>query len=305
MSIHLSSAILVLLSSYPTLCAAAVDAALPQAIAQPLTPAVQLDQAVITIPKAATDPMQPEQETLEASDDPLQPEQSIQQESISIPKSTAIAATFCSAVKFENARKSSFPVTLFLARPIVDKDGSVLAPVNSLVSAQLKPTSEGVQIELDALVVGGQFIPIQTSAISIPVLYTVKQDSIDYGYDDQLNRGVVFNVANGLQNWLGNQGFLPSTASGVLGAGLAIASGVSARSGRPEADKEMEVPERSMILFPLVSAVTLPPAALQTVSSSRQAALVCSEDTSTTQDSSDGPPYNPADEPSDQPSDEE
>lgn len=299
----LSSAILVLLSSYPTLCAAAVDAALPQAIAQP-TPDIQLDQAVITLPEAVTgsiDPPQPEQETPEAADDPLQQEQEIQPEqSISIPKSTAIAATFCSAIKFENARKSSFPVTLFLARPIVDQDGSVLAPVNSLVSAQLKPTSEGVQIKLDALVVGGQFIPIQTSVISIPVLYTVKQDGVDYGYDDQLRRGVVFNVANGLQSWLGNQGFLPSTASGVLGAGLAIASGVSAGSGRPEAAKEMEVPERSMILFPLLSAVILPPAALQAVpSSSGQAAFVCSED-STTQDSSNGASYDPADETSDQ-----
>lgn len=294
----LSSTVLVLLSSCPTLCAAAVDAALPQASAQPSTPAVQLDQAVITLPEAITDPIQPEQETPEAADDPLQPEQA-QQESISIPKSTVIAATFCSATKFEDVRKSSFPVTLFLARPIVDRDGKTLAPVNSLVSAQLKPTSEGVQIKLDALVIGGQFIPIQTSALSIPVLSTVKQDGIDYGYDEQQSRGVMFNVANGLQSWLGNQGFLPSTASGLLGAGLAVASGVSAGSDRKVA-KEMEIPERSMIIFPLLSSVTIPPATLQAVSSSSgQAILVCSEDTGIAQDSSDETADETADETSD------
>ena len=89
---------------------------------------------------------------------------------ITIPQFSVIAATFCSAIKFENERDDRFPVTLFLARPIMDNDGSILAPVNSLVNAQVEPTKEGVKIQIDAIVIGGRLISVKTSALSIPIL---------------------------------------------------------------------------------------------------------------------------------------
>lgn len=72
MSLHLSSTALALLS-YPTLCVAAVDAALPQVIPQLLTPAIQLEQAVITLPRTATDSIdspQPQAAPQAADDSP-------------------------------------------------------------------------------------------------------------------------------------------------------------------------------------------------------------------------------------------
>lgn len=82
MSLHLSSTTLVLLTcGYPTLCAAAVDAALSQAIPQPLTPAIQLEQAVVTIPETATGSIDspPEQAAPQVADDCPQPQQDQQE----------------------------------------------------------------------------------------------------------------------------------------------------------------------------------------------------------------------------------
>lgn len=76
MSLHLSSIALALLTcSYPTLCVAAVNTALPQAISHPLTPAIQLEQAPITLPTTAKDSIdlpQPEQAAPQDVDSPMQ-----------------------------------------------------------------------------------------------------------------------------------------------------------------------------------------------------------------------------------------
>lgn len=195
------------------------------------------------------------------------PEPSVQLDrEVIVPEFSVIAVAFCSAIKFENERDDHFPVTLFLARPIMDANGEIVAPVNSLVSAQVEPTSRGVKIQVDALVVGGRLIPVKTAALSIPILSTVKEDPYgDYAYGDggsyyapQPGRGLALSVANGLQYWLPNQEFLPGTASSLLGAGLAIAAGVAAATDKPKREKLIEVPEGGTLIFPLLSPVTLP-----------------------------------------------
>ncbi len=219
-----------------------------------------------------------------------------------IPEASAIAVTFCSAVKFENEREDRFPVTLFLARPIVDDDGGILAPVNSLVNAQVEPNSRGVKINIDAVVIGGRLIPVKTATLSIPILSTAKDgDGDDYGYGGydgtyygQPGRGVALNVANGLQSWLGNQELLGGTASGLLGAGLAIAAGVTAATDKPERAKLIEVPEGGTLIFPLLSPVTLPPKVMNSIAAlapEQTSTSLCSRDVDVAEDSSDEDEY--------------
>ncbi len=261
----LSSTILALLvSGFPSIPALAQ--------ASPSDPAPQPNQA-------KPDPEPPVTQADQAEPDPDAYVQSSQ--GVTIPESSAIAVTFCSAVKFENEREDGFPVTLFLARPVMDSDGGILAPVNSLVNAQVEPSSKGVKIQVNAIVIGGRMIPVKTSTLSIPILSTTKEgDGYENGYDDYASggydgggayygrpgRGVALNVASGLQSWLGNQEIIGGTASGLLGAGLAIAAGVTAATDkRPERSKLIEVPEGGMLLFPLLSPVALPSKVMQSV----------------------------------------
>lgn len=247
-------------------------------ISSPSIPA--LAQATQPEPKPKQAKPDPEPPTLQANQAEPDPDAYVQSsQGIMIPEASAIAVTFCSAIKFENEREDGFPVTLFLARPLMDDDGGILAPVNSLVNAQVKPTSKGVKIQVDAIVIGGRMIPVKTSTLSIPILSTTKEgegyeeyDNYDYGgyggdyYSGRPGRGVALNVANGLQSWLGNQEILGGTASGLLGAGLAIAAGVTAATDkRPERAKLHEVPEGGMLIFPLLSPVSLSPKVMQSV----------------------------------------
>jgi hypothetical protein len=87
-----------------------------------------------------------------------------------IPQSAAIVVTFASEMNFKVDEDQSQPTTLLLANPIVDSQGNTIAPANSPVQARLVPVDngKGVQIYAEALVSGGQMIPIQAVSAVIP-----------------------------------------------------------------------------------------------------------------------------------------
>ncbi|PSO85989.1 MAG: hypothetical protein BRC45_03315 [Cyanobacteria bacterium QS_5_48_63] len=197
---------------------------------------------------------------------------------ITIPRSSAVTVTFCSNLQFDPQQTGSFPVTLFLARPILDSNGKVIAPVNTLVRAKLKPIdkkedeeedeNQGFKIKPEALVIGGRFIPIETSSVSIPTLASVRQQN-NYTYSSyggQGWEGPLVQVADelvGTGGLLESQRVLDRSTSDLLSLGLAIASGVSAGLSQPEPpdpedNKIMEVSEGIQLIFPLKSSVALP-----------------------------------------------
>jgi hypothetical protein len=186
-----------------------------------------------------------------------------------LPASSAVTVMFCNNIKFDAEQRSAFPVTLFLARPLMDAQGNVIAPTNSLVSATVTPTKEGVRLAAEGLVVGGQYIPIQTPQLSVPILSEVqRQNSYYSGYSfRQQNPGVYFNVANNLQSWLGTQGVFNDGTSDIFGAGLAVAAGVASgmmnERNQPEEIKTTEVAQGVMLIFPLLNDVALPRVATQ------------------------------------------
>ncbi|MGF1479722.1 MAG: hypothetical protein ACFB4I_09555 [Cyanophyceae cyanobacterium] len=212
--------------------------------------------------------------------------------SITIPASSAIAITFCSQVQFDaEEQESSFPTTVYLAQPITDVDGNILAPINSLVSAQVTPTDEGVQLHAEALVIGGQYISIETPVVSVPVLSRATEDTYySSGYSTNTEQlGVGYNVARNLRDWLGlgvsqttqttttygtsygsalteiaeASGVIDSSTGLWLDAGLAVAEAVfmGMNNRSPKETRVTEVAQGVTIVFPLLAPVDVPPVA--------------------------------------------
>lgn len=271
--ILLNTIVTLAISGCPVTSVIAMSTALSQTVAQPVNPSTQVNPGM-TAPGSS-----PPNQDITAPEPLSQPSQKI-----TIPTASAVPVTFCSTVKFNAKQKSGFPVTVYLTRPIIDSNGNQLVPANSLVSAQLKPTKEGVQIKAENLVIGGQVVPVQTSVLSVPILSETRQEDY-YAYEQ--NPGLPYQVADNLQDWLGDQGILSGGTSDLLGFGLAVASGVSTGLNRPKRTETMEVPEGSTFVFQLLSPVDLPPTVTDILSRSNRAPIsLCSEETELIQDSS-------------------
>jgi len=195
-----------------------------------------------------------------------------ERQSVIIPKSSAITTTFCSNVKFNKDQASKFPVTLSLARPIMDNNGKVIAPINSLVKASIDATNEQIKIKPKAVVIGGRYIPIETEKVSVPALDDTRGTSNFSRFSSRdSERGVAFQVTNNISRWLSRT----PTAFGnetdnLLSFGLTVASGIirGLNDPRPPSEKRketrvMEIRQGTKLIFPLGSSVELPAMATQ------------------------------------------
>ena len=193
-----------------------------------------------------------------------------------IPQGAAITVQFCSNVKFNYEQGSSFPITLALARPITDRQGNVVAPVNSLVRARVEPKEDETQLKPKALVVGGRYIPVETEAVSVPALTDDRASFRTRTFrTGRGQHGVGFRVADSIDNWLLNRAgpsVFPGEANNTddfLGLGLAIATGVFQGLNEPdppdpEEQKVMKVREGIQLIFLLRQAARVPAPACET-----------------------------------------
>ncbi|MFB6277716.1 MAG: hypothetical protein ABEI32_16390 [Halothece sp.] len=220
-----------------------------------------------------------ELEVPEPSNSPLQPTRNHSnqnnsfsyrdREKVMIPKSSAITTTFCSNVKFNQEQASTFPVTLSLARPIMDSNGNVVAPINSLVRAKIDATKEeDIQIKPKAIVIGGRYIPIETEKVSVPALTDTRRSRTTFRTTfNRGQRGVAFRVTNNISRWLSRTpSALDNETSNLLSFGLSVATGIAQGMNEPdppdpEETKVLEIREGTKLIFPLVSSVELPPMA--------------------------------------------
>lgn len=187
---------------------------------------------------------------------------------VTIPKFSAITTIFCSEVKFNHEQPSSFPVTLSLARPIMDMNGNIIAPVNSLVSANVDANGNEIKIKPNALVIGGRYIPIETDQVAVPALIDTRRITNTFSRSfDRGQRGVAFRVSDNLIDWLAlrrTTTVLEDNTSTLLGFGLSIATGIAQGLNEPdppepEETQVREIQEGIKIIFPLKSSVELPP----------------------------------------------
>jgi hypothetical protein len=188
---------------------------------------------------------------------------------VMIPESSAITTTFCSNVKFNQEQASTFPVTLSLARPIMDSNGNVIAPVNSLVRAKIDATEEeDIKIKPKAVVIGGRYIPIETQKVSVPALTDTRRSRRTFSSTfNRGQRGVAFRVTDNISRWLSRTpSALDLETSNLLSFGLSVATGIAQGVNEPdppdpEETKVLEIREGTKLIFPLGSTVELPPMA--------------------------------------------
>ncbi|NET45924.1 hypothetical protein [Okeania sp. SIO2B3] len=84
-----------------------------------------------------------------------------------IPQSTAIVVAFPHPIEFDVGQEQPYSTTVPLAQPILDSQGDIAVPANSLVTVKLVPSNGGAQIVAESIVIAGQVVPIKASGSTI------------------------------------------------------------------------------------------------------------------------------------------
>jgi hypothetical protein len=176
---------------------------------------------------------------------------------VTIPKSSAIIVSFPAEIMLDPKRQHNVPMTLPLMRPIVDVDGNIVIPAKSLVIAQLKSMPGGDLIEVTAVVVGGQVVPINAIGTLVPA----QKKPEDYSNQYIPSPGPLNNTFNSLSNWQLSSNYLSLTKNARLndyiGIGLAVANGLTTPTPKsPPA--YVNITQGSIYVLTLANSVTLP-----------------------------------------------
>jgi len=181
-----------------------------------------------------------------------------------IPQSSAITITFPIGVRLNAGQKKSLPTVAYLAQPLLDSSGNVVAAANSPVSIQIEPTKGGAQIKADALVVGGRVIPILALGPLIPDYTVTTASGVQQA---QANQGLFSSLAGSLFSVVGAATRASSdkvtnlaNLGTSLGAGLGIVSGLSS----PKTTRQVEISQGSVYILTLQAPVSLQPNGVQT-----------------------------------------
>jgi hypothetical protein len=175
-----------------------------------------------------------------------------------VPQTAGVIITFPAAVTVDVGQKQDYPLTLPLAQALTDSQGRTVVPENTPVSIKLKPTDGGIQIVAESLVVGGQIVPIQAASPVIPgtTITQMKgnQKAVETGAVYGRLGGSIFGVMGGGDPDRFDQGAMVGSALGLL-SGL--------RS--PEKVRIAQIPQGSVYVLALKSAINLPFVAAQPV----------------------------------------
>ena len=192
------------------------------------------------------------------------PTPSIQNQTVTIPQSAAIIISFPTAVTFDTSQKQIITTAAYLAKPLLDSNGKVVAETNSPINIQLQPTKAGVRIKAEALVVNGQVTPIQTDGPLIPDRPVTPASSIQKAQANQSlygnMAGSAFNVllgAFGGANLFGSD--QTSNIGNFMGNGLVGISGLSS----PKPSRQVDIPQGSVYILTLKDPVTISPKVIQ------------------------------------------
>jgi hypothetical protein len=178
-------------------------------------------------------------------------------ETVTIPKSSAIIVSFPAEIMLDPKRQHNVPMTLPLMRPIVDVNGNIVVPAKSLVIAQLKSMPGGDLIEVTAVVVGGQVVPINAIGTLVPA----QKKPEDYSNQYIPSPGPLNNTFNSLSNWQLSSNYLSlnknARLNDYIGIGLAVANGLTTPTPKsPPA--YVNITQGSIYVLTLANSVTLP-----------------------------------------------
>lgn len=84
-----------------------------------------------------------------------------------IPESTALTVVFPHQDVIEMMEDSSKDATLPLAQPLLDAAGNVIVPSGADVQVHYEATEDGISMTAEAINMGGQFVPLETSTVDL------------------------------------------------------------------------------------------------------------------------------------------
>jgi len=85
-----------------------------------------------------------------------------------LPKSSALVIAFPQEVQVDSGKKKSYPMTVLLAQPILDQNGTEIVKANSPVAVELVPYKKDIKIVAKSIIVGGKVVSIQATSPVIP-----------------------------------------------------------------------------------------------------------------------------------------
>jgi hypothetical protein len=174
-------------------------------------------------------------------------------DTITIPQSSAIVVSFPAELTLDPKRKYNFPITLSLARPVVDEQGNIVLPARSLISARMKAMKGGDLIEADGVIIGGRVIPINAIGAMVPAQTRPE----DFANQFVPSPGPVNNVFNSLVLWQSTALNLDPDTDTYLGAALALLAGLTTPKPK-DPPPYVSISQGTVYILTLAAPITVP-----------------------------------------------
>jgi hypothetical protein len=174
-------------------------------------------------------------------------------DAVTIPQSSAIVVSFPAELTLDPKRKYNFPITLTLARPVIDEQGNVVLPARSLISARMKAMKGGDLIEADGVIIGGRVIPINAIGAMVPAQTRPE----DFANQFVPSPGPVNNVFNSLVLWQSTALNLDPDTDTYLGAALALLAGLTTPKPK-DPPPYVSITQGTVYILTLAAPITVP-----------------------------------------------
>lgn len=179
-------------------------------------------------------------------------------QAVTLSQSTAIVVVVPNSIQFEVTKDGSYPTTLLLAQPVLDGYGNIVAEANSPLQARVLPTDDrdGVQILVEALVIGGQSISVQALSSTIPTQRAARDGAMER---DQHNAEVFGRLGGSVAGAIDGGNTNGMMRGGLIGNIVGLVGGLTSSHKTNIA----YIPQGSVYVLTLKSPVTLsavPPA---------------------------------------------
>ncbi|AFY55438.1 hypothetical protein Riv7116_2957 [Rivularia sp. PCC 7116] len=167
-----------------------------------------------------------------------------------LPKSSALVIAFPQQVQVDSGKKKSYPMTVLLAQPILDQNGTEVVKANSPVAVELVPYKKDIKIVAKSIIVGGKVVSIQATS---PVIPSQKITVKSANQKAKRNSKVSTNLGGSIVGALG--GDSNSTMKGGLaGNAIGIVTGLTSA----KKIRLVNIPQGSVHILELETAASLP-----------------------------------------------
>lgn len=167
-----------------------------------------------------------------------------------LPKSSALVIAFPQQVQVDSGKKKSYPMTVLLAQPILDQNGTEVVKANSPVAIELVPYKKDIKIVAKSIIVGGKIVPIQATSPVIPSQkITVKSANQKAKNNSKVSASLGGSIAGAFSN---------DTDSTIKGGYAGNAIGILTGLTSAKKIRLVDIPQGSVHILELETAAALP-----------------------------------------------